>query len=183
MLLSAARIASSSNGELRNVAVESFAIHCRALIVFFYAHKGKIKAGKTCEKFARLRGNDVVAIDYVVSWEERCPEPTEIIIKAKSQADKHVAHILTNRRGLNQPGSKDVSAWDVTESAGKICDVMACFLGLVPDENFDHESKKNMTEMIQTFHKESGTSAGYKVNSVVSTTVSASAYPGFVDKI
>lgn len=132
----------------RNAYIESFAVHCRALICFLYGHLDEITAGGNTEKFARVYNNDVFAIDYHHRWADDCPQPTGLIVQSKRRADKHVAHITTDRREVNQPGSTEESVWDLSGVASAICTPFEAFLRKVPPQNLDATELRRMNELI-----------------------------------
>jgi hypothetical protein len=120
-----------------NAYIEAFAVHCRALIFFLYGHLDEITANGKTERFSHnVRDNDVFAYDFHQSWGLNYPPPSEVMLDAKWQADKHVAHITTERREVNQPGSPKQSVWRLRDAASAICDVVACFLKKAPTQNF-----------------------------------------------
>src|SRR6266851_5507250 len=96
-----------------NTAVESFALHCRALILFLFGHLEGLKAkGEDDQKFNREWDTHIFAWDYYHSWQYDCPPPSDKMYRAKKQADKHIDHITTERRGINQKGTGLRSVWD-----------------------------------------------------------------------
>jgi hypothetical protein len=79
-----------------NMAVESFAIHCRAMIQFLFGHLEWIeRPGTVQERFPPSRPTDVFARDYHAGWRHDCPAPSQKLGDSKWRADKHVS-----RRGL-----------------------------------------------------------------------------------
>ncbi len=125
---------------VRNACIESFAIHCRGLIYFFYGHLDEIEGCQRIERLSRLRNNDVIACDFEKSWPQHCPAPTLVLVEAKWQADKHIAHITTERREVNQPGSAVRSTWDLLQVASAICNCLESFLAVTCAENFDADA-------------------------------------------
>ena len=121
----------------QNARVESFAIHCRALTYFLFGHLDEIDSGNQREGFAKPRPTDVLAQDFDPQWTTNCPQPTPALVQAKWQADKHVAHITTDRREVNQPGSAVESVWNLDEAVRAICSVMDKFLSSVPSTNIE----------------------------------------------
>jgi hypothetical protein len=62
----------------KNVAVESFAIHCRAIIYFLFGHLDCIeRPGGIKDNFSPPRPTDVLAHDYHPGWWRDCPAPTQ----------------------------------------------------------------------------------------------------------
>ena len=111
-----------------NAVIESFAIHQRQLVFFLFGHCGAIATGNDRESFAPARRRDILACDFHPAWANECPKPTDLMIRSKRQADKHVAHIGIDRRELNQPGAPDMSVWQLREIAAEVCNVFAKFL-------------------------------------------------------
>jgi hypothetical protein len=129
----------------RNMAVESFAVHCRGLILFLFGHlEGLDAKGEDNQKFNRDRDTDIFAWDYYPSWEFDCPAPSDEIYHAKKRADKHVAHVTTDRRGINQDGTGRESVWDMRAAVNEIGAAMALFVTKAPVHNFDAEEQRKM---------------------------------------
>lgn len=90
-----------TNQVIHNALVESFALHCRALIHFFYwdAH---LKNGTSL--FGHVKATDVIAEDFFAAsgtqWTNK-PGITATLVRAKTMADKQVAHVTEQRRTLN----------------------------------------------------------------------------------
>jgi hypothetical protein len=134
----------------QNMAVESFAIHCRALILFLFGHVEGLQAvGQSDQRFAGSRPNDVFAWDYYPGWQADCPEPAEELFHAKWRADKHVMHIVTERRGVNQAGTGRTSVWKLRDTVNEIARVMALFISKAPAGNFNAEELRMMKERQQ----------------------------------
>jgi hypothetical protein len=128
-----------------NLAVESFAIHCRAMIQFLFGHLERIEgAGNLVVGFSAPRLTDVFAHDYYLGWRNDCPAPTAILADAKWRADKHVAHITSERRGVNQPGTGIESVWPLAAVVHEIARAMSLFLSKAPEANFDAEDLRKM---------------------------------------
>jgi len=73
-------------GPINNSLLESFAIHVRALIGFFYSENP--------------RTDDIIAEDFFENqndWQRVRPLKTQILDTAKKRADKEVAHLTYNR--------------------------------------------------------------------------------------
>jgi hypothetical protein len=132
-----------------NAYIESFAIHCRALIFFLYGHQGQVAANGRTEGFSLPRDTDVLAWDFHQLWEIECPEPDAVLVDSKQKADKYVAHITTLRRDVNQPGSEKSSVWRLSEATSAICKVMECFIDAVPPDNFDAEAMRIITARLK----------------------------------
>ncbi len=129
----------------KNMAVESFAVHCRALILFLFGHvEGLEAAGYKPEKFGGERDTDVYAWDYFAGWQHDCPEPSAELYHAKKRADKHVAHITADRRGVNQPGTGIESVWQLRATMNELAGVFAQFLSRAPGTHFDPQELGKM---------------------------------------
>jgi hypothetical protein len=134
----------------QNMAVESFAVHCRAMILFLFGHlEGLQAAGETDQRFAGARPNDVFAWDYFPGWQFDCSGPTDEMYHAKKRADKHVAHIVTERRGVNQPGTGVESIWDMQAAVNEIGRAMALFVSRAPAINFDADELRKMNDRLR----------------------------------
>jgi hypothetical protein len=136
-----------------NAYVESFAVHCRALIFFLFGHLDEITANGRTERFAVLRENDVLAFDFHREWHRDCPQPTEAMVQAKWQADKHVAHITTDRREVNQPGSGKESVWNLNGSVSAICNTLTYFLSKAPSLNFNAIELRRIQDLITEWER------------------------------
>jgi hypothetical protein len=132
-----------------NMAVESFAIHCRALIQFLFGHLEWIeRPGAMQERFPPPRPTDVFAQDYHPGWRDHCPAPTQKLGDSKWRADKHVAHITTDRRGVNQVGTGIESVWNMHAAVNELCAVMALLVARAPSANFDPQELRKMKEQL-----------------------------------
>jgi hypothetical protein len=128
-----------------NMSVESFAIHCRAMIQFLFGHLEWIeRLGAVQERFPPPRPTDVFAHDYHAGWRHDCPAPTQTLGNSKWRADKHVAHVTTDRRGVNQAGTGIESVWDMHAAVNELGSVMALFVARAPAANFDAEELRKM---------------------------------------
>jgi hypothetical protein len=122
-----------------NMAVESFAIHCRTMIQFLFGHMEWIeRPGATKERFSP-RPTDLLAHDYYPGWQLDCPPPSQTMGEAKWRADKHVAHLTTDRRGVNQAATGIASEWEMQTAVNELGEVMAQFVAKAPAANFDAE--------------------------------------------
>jgi hypothetical protein len=125
-----------------NAHVESFAIHCRNLIFFFYAHDTANNAG-------RARPSDILAADYFIQnadWGKACPPISAALTNAKPQADKQVAHITEERRELNQP-SGPTASWKICGIVRDVATVTKAFLDHVPQQNIDGNVKTALEQL------------------------------------
>ena len=110
-----------------NALVESFAIHCRALLHFFFGHDSQSPF------IARKR--DVLATDFC-NWSRQWSEDATLYETAKFQADKHIAHITTDRQNVNFAGGP-TSVWQIGTIVQRVVDLMKMFLKLTPRDKLD----------------------------------------------
>lgn len=124
-----------------NATIESFAVHCRALISFFFDHLN-----------ANARDTDVIAVDFfTVSNRWALPNGIGSFLRtAKDQASKQIAHITTDRRNLNSLGGKDAN-WKVSDIVQSICIVMSSFLAAAPDQNMDPDAKQGLLDLVRRY--------------------------------
>ncbi len=141
-----------------NAYVEAFAVHCRALIFFLYAHLDEITSNGLTERFSPVRDNDVLAYDFYPRWDEDCPEPTQVLVESKWLADKHVAHITTDRREVNQNGSAIESIWHLKDVTSIICTAMSCFLKKASPHYFEPAELDRMNRCIEEWWRHKTTS-------------------------
>lgn len=129
----------------KNIAVESFSVHCRAIIAFLFGHLEGLEAdGFEIQRFGGARVTDIFAWDYYPGWQFDCPRPSDEMYHAKRRADKHVAHVTIDRRGVNQEGTGVESAWDMHAAVNELGAAMALFLIKAPAVNFDAEELLRM---------------------------------------
>jgi hypothetical protein len=102
---------------LHNALVQSFALHCRNMLAFFFGHD-------RASGFI-VRASDVVATDFCSTWSERWD--ATLFGRAKEQADKHVAHISTERQDMNSHGGP-ASTWDIPALVPRFFKLMERFL-------------------------------------------------------
>lgn len=96
------------------------------------------------ERFPPPRPTDVFAHDYHAGWWHDCPAPSQKLGESKWRADKHVAHVTTDRRGVNQAGTGIESVWDMQAAVNELGAVMALFLARAPATNLDAEELGRM---------------------------------------
>ena len=122
---------------VHNALVESFAIHCRAIGCFFFAHD---------RDFPDPRSGDLVAEHFVPGWATCCPAPSETIIRAKQACDKQVAHITGMRRDLNfVPGHEH--SWRVADVELELRGILNRFLECARPEQFDPTALAGLLEL------------------------------------
>ena len=81
---------------LHDVVLESFAVHARNLINYFYGGSGN---------------DDILANDFIPDWETIRPPITPVLSEAKSKANKQLSHLSYSR--LNKYSGSNKS-WDIS---------------------------------------------------------------------
>src|SRR3989304_9955978 len=81
---------------IRNVYLDSFAIHARVLHDFLFS--------------LRPIDDDIVALHYVENWASICPPKTPLLNTLPTKANKQVAHLTYKRIEYEQSGK----GWDFT---------------------------------------------------------------------
>lgn len=105
-----------NNQIITNALLESFAIHVRVLIHFFFNKSGQ--------------KDDVLAIHFFSDpsdWLDQSPPYTEILKKAKKRADKEVAHLTYFRQKVT-PNKKP---WNLIPIAKDLQQTIEKFFDLV----------------------------------------------------
>ena len=120
MLMSVAQAFASgiaAQGWLVNALLESFVIHFRALLDFFYPPDNAKK-------------DDVLAEDYFDDdgWEKIKPQLSDALTRAKTRAHKEVAHLTYARLDV----TPETKGWAFIEIANEMNKVMEVFLKNVP---------------------------------------------------
>ena len=121
MLMSVAQVFASgiaAQDWLVNALLESFIIHFRALLDFFYP---PVNAKK----------DDVLAGDYFddsEAWEKIRPRLSEALSRAKTRAHKEIAHLTYG----GAPRDAGNEGWAFIETANEMKNVMEIFLRDVP---------------------------------------------------
>jgi hypothetical protein len=120
-----------------NSTVESFALHCRGLIAFFFDHNPRYDT-------------DAVAADFfsVPDYWASLHNLSQFLADAQNQAHKQIAHMTTVRRNLNASGGKD-GIWQISDIVQEICKLVAEFLATAPDQNFDPDTKQKLAELVR----------------------------------
>lgn len=109
----------AGEGVLNNAMLESFAIHVRALIHFFYAENPQ--------------RDDVVAAHFFVDparWKAICPPMTRVLAVAKKRADKEVAHLTYARQKV----TADKKPWTFVPIYQDLQKPISIFLGAIPKD-------------------------------------------------
>ncbi|MBI1903496.1 MAG: hypothetical protein HYS13_20525 [Planctomycetia bacterium] len=114
-----------------NALLEAFALHCRNLIHFFHCD-ATTSAGKLL--FRVPHDTDVIFDDFFRLsggvWAKR-PAITKLLIRAKHQADKQIAHITVDRRPLNRKNAAG-KKWHFASIARQLSQRMKLFLDEAP---------------------------------------------------
>ena len=136
----AAQLASLDRNRQRiayNSTMESFALHCRALVAFFFDHTTR-------------KDSDVIAADFFAKPDEwvQAHSIHSFFRMVRGQASKQIAHITTERRNLNAAGGKDGN-WQVSDIVQAICKLIASFLASAPGQNVDSGAKQKLLELVQ----------------------------------
>lgn len=119
------------NGYLLNAILESFLIHARNLIDFFYLDSP--------------RPDDVVAEHFIKNWNRQRPPVTDLLKNTKSQANKHLAHLTYQRRSLDQP------SWAFERIERDLINVLKKFFEYALEEKLCHEiiTTKNLLNTLR----------------------------------
>jgi len=105
---------------LKNALLESFVIHARVLIDFFYA--------------LNPQKDDVIAEDFLSSpdvWRNERPKLSERLSEAKERANKHLAHLTYQRVDV----ALNNREWPFVEISKDMRSVMKRFLEKVSADN------------------------------------------------
>ena len=121
----------SRDTAVKNALIESFALHARALLHFFY-WDAKGRNGNSL--FGRKQANDVIAEDFFSvhrkTWARR-PKTTPTLVRAKHRADKQIAHITHTQRPLNTPKARG-KTWHFQTIVKHLSRAMKSFLDNAP---------------------------------------------------
>lgn len=107
----------TGNGILNNAIIESFAMHIRNIIQFFYKDNPQ--------------PSDVVAADCFSdpsTWDNICPQITVNLQKAKSRAHKEIAHLTYDRIKV----TPEKKPWPYQEIYKDLVYLLQIFLNSVP---------------------------------------------------
>jgi hypothetical protein len=128
-----------SNQIISNALLESFAIHVRALIHFFFDKSGQ--------------KDDILALHFFSSpddWIDQAPPYTDTLKEAKKRADKEVAHLTYTRQKV----TPDKKPWQLTPIANDLQHAIEKFFELVPKEllgnRWDQTIKQSQSGNIKT---------------------------------
>jgi len=109
----------AGTGPLNNALLESFTIHVRALIGFFYSEKP--------------RDDDIIAEDFFnnqTDWHSIRPLKTKTLENAKKRADKEVAHLTYNRLDV----TPEQKPWEFLEIFDELQVLIKVFLDNVDQD-------------------------------------------------
>jgi hypothetical protein len=118
-------LASGVAGEsvLKNALLESFTLHARALLAFFYSDKP--------------RPDDVVAEDFIPDWPSMRPNEPTAFQALQIRVGKEIAHLTYERLSVTEAAKQ----WRFVEIAQGIDRMAACFVQLIPDSNLGPNMK------------------------------------------
>jgi len=151
MLIGTAQLCgTSTSAVVNNALLESFALHCRALIQFFFGHLPNITGTRGKIVGMASRDNDVLAVDYLPAWQSHCVSAPTELADAKPQADKEIAHITIERRNVNQPGTGVTSQWNIADAVKALRSTMGDFLKQASPVDCDADALKVMHELAAT---------------------------------
>jgi hypothetical protein len=108
----------AGNSAINNAFIESFVIHARILLDFFYPSKP--------------RPDDVIVTDFFQhpkTWEKARPEKTGILDTIHKRVGKEAAHLTYARQKV----SEEQKRWDHKNIERDIRVLVECFLNLVPN--------------------------------------------------
>ena len=111
----------------RNAIVESFALHTRNLIDFFYGDP---------RRPTKRRGKDDVVAGHFFSdpyrWQRARPRQSSLLRRAEKRADKEIAHLTYGRLDVEQQ-EKPWPASDIVADLGAVLDAFGETADLLPD--------------------------------------------------
>jgi hypothetical protein len=108
----------AGNSVINNSLLESFGIHVRALVWFFYAEKPY--------------PDDVIAEDFFLSaseWQLARPSLTQVLETAKKRADKEIAHLTYARLDV----TPEQKPWEFLPIFSDMNRVVGIFLNTIPE--------------------------------------------------
>ena len=111
-----------------NAIVESFVMHTRTLIDFFYNDP---------------RSDDVVARHYVAAWEP--PHKTTHLSEAIEKANKQLAHITYSRVDDTRYADPDKKPWNFEKISSDLEKTITLFFNSLPKDYRDLFSKQLST--------------------------------------
>lgn len=129
MLMSVAQALASgiaANGWLINALLESFVIHFRTLIDFFYIEKP--------------HKDDVIAADFFVekdAWEKIRPRVSDDLSRSRARVHKETAHLTYARLHVTPKAKK----WKYVEIANNVRSIMNLFYQKAPNNLFSDRWK------------------------------------------
>lgn len=136
---------------MNNALTEAFAIHCRAIIYFLFAHRSSLRSTDNVEhSFGKLFESDVIASDFSPSWPSNSANQTvsNALVECIRRSNKEVAHITTERRELNLPDGKLASQWDISLLTNEIAGHVNVFLNDVSPLKFDEQALEETRKIV-----------------------------------
>lgn len=122
----------AGQGVINNALLESFAIHVRGLIHFFYSNKPQ--------------SDDVIAEHFYTKseeWTDTRPSMSKVLQVAKRRADKEVAHLTYARIDI----TPEAKLWDFVQIHGELQKAIAAFIGSVPRELLGDSWKETLGQL------------------------------------
>jgi hypothetical protein len=107
----------AGEGVINNALLESFAIHVRALLGFFYSENSQ--------------DDDVIAEDFFLEpdkWKNNRPLKTETLKNANRKANKEIVHLTYERLNV----TTDQKPWEFDKIANDLQVVIGFFLNSIP---------------------------------------------------
>lgn len=101
------KVINASERFKRNLLLESFAVHMRVLIDFFYYTKKKNKNGTMLESPKRI--NDLIVSDLSPDSKRRDIAENKLLENVKNKADKQLAHLSRWRIKLDKD---ELKGWE-----------------------------------------------------------------------
>jgi hypothetical protein len=119
---------------VENALLESFTVHARSLLDFFYK--------------SRAKPDDALAADFFRddSWERRRPPLSDHLGDVNRRVGKEVAHLTYHRETVTQ----EAKGWAIVPMYLEIAGVFARFVELVPEEMIGREFLEVAIPMMPT---------------------------------
>lgn len=137
---------------IHNFALESFAVHSRALLQFLIGHnEGPVVPTGMNAIFRDAKETDILAVDFNPNWIEYCPPPSAVLRSGKVQADKQVAHMTIDRRKHGKPEHAEEFEWDIRAIVSELTLQLTNFLDVTDSANFDPVKLNQMKTKIELF--------------------------------
>lgn len=116
---------------LTNAILESFLVHVRNIIDFFYN--------------LSPRGDDVIAGDFISNWRELSPPITALLSETKERSNKHLVHLTYARIDLEES-----EEWQFEKIEKDIKKVLKEFFENVSEEHLNSKIEQIKNILIVT---------------------------------